>query len=309
MNPGAQPSPATRPLGLALLRAWPLPPPGDGGKEERGRVLVVGGRRDLAGAVRLAGEAALRAGGGKLQIAVASSAAPALAVAVPEARVLALPETAGGDLAGTGRSLPGVASHADALVIGPGIEAGATTRVLCARLLARTSCTAVLDAGAIDVGVLRTWRRGRERPPVILTPHHGEMAALLGCDAGDVEADPAAIATAFAREWGLVVVLKAATTWIADATGELWVNRGGPAGLGTSGSGDVLAGIIGGLCARGAVPAQAACWGVWLHARAGARLQRRCGELGFLAREIPAEVPAIMHAVGAPRRGRRDPPA
>jgi ADP-dependent NAD(P)H-hydrate dehydratase len=295
-------SPSTaRPLGQALLRRWPLPAPGDGGKEARGRVLVVGGRRDLAGAVRLAGEAALRAGGGKLQLAVAGGAAAAMAVAVPEARVLALPEAPGGDLAGTGRTLPRVAADSDALVLGPGVEAGAATRAMATRLLSRAGGTAVLDAGAIDAGVLRAWRRERKRPPLILTPHHGEMAALLACDAGDIAADPAAIAATFARDWGLVLVLKAATTWIADASGALWVNRGGPPGLGTSGSGDVLAGLVGGLCARGADPAQAACWGVWLHARAGARLQRRCGALGFLAREIAGEVPALMHAAGARR--------
>ena len=278
-----------------LLRQWPLPQPsGGGGKEARGRVLVVGGERELVGAVRLAGEAALRAGAGKLQLAVAGSAAPALAIAVPEARVLALPEAGSGRLTGNGARLPELASRTDALVLGPGLETGVAPRRLAARLLPRLEAPVVLDAGAIDLALLRAWRRLDHRPPALLTPHHGEMAALLGCDADDVAADAERLALAFAREWGLVVVLKGATTWIATPDGRRFVHRGGSAGLGTSGSGDVLAGLLGGLCARGAAPEQAACWAVRAHARAGGVLARRVGPLGFLAREIAAEVPALL---------------
>ncbi|MGY1519646.1 NAD(P)H-hydrate dehydratase [Luteimonas sp. A482] len=287
-------APRPKPLTAALLRSWPLPSRRDGGgKEERGRVLVVGGQRDLAGAVRLAGEAALRAGAGKLQLAVAGSAAPALAIAVPEARVLGLPEAADGSIASGGRHLPAAVTHTDALVLGPGVESGTAMRALAARLLSRLPGTAVLDAGAIDLQLLRGWHRLRERPPAIITPHHGEMASLLGCDAADVAAHAAALAAAFSRDWDLVVVLKSADTWIADPSGGLWLHRNGPPGLGTSGSGDVLAGLIGGLCARGATPAQAACWGVWLHARAAARLEGG-GAMGLLAREIAVGVPALL---------------
>lgn len=282
------------PLTAASLRRWPLPShAAGGGKEQRGRVLVVGGQRDLAGAARLAGEAALRAGAGKLQLAVASGAVAALAVAVPEARVLGLPEARDGRIAGTGRHLPGLAARAGALVLGPGMEGGAVLRALAARLLPRVAAPVVLDAGAIDLALLRAWHRLEVRPPVILTPHHGEMASLLACDAAQVARHAGLVAAAFARDWGLVVVLKDADTWIADPEGELWRHRNGPPGLGTSGSGDVLAGLIGGLCARGAMPAQAACWGVWLHARAAARLPGGGGP-GLLAREIAAGVPALL---------------
>lgn len=280
-------------LDAARLRAWPLPGAAQGGdKEQRGRVLVVGGRRDLVGAVRLAGEAALRAGAGKLQLAVASGAAAALAVAVPEARVLALPESRGGEVGGGG-GLPALAARTDALVLGPGLVAGPPLRALAARLLPRLQGIAVLDAGAIDLALLRRWARLPERPAAVITPHHGEMAALLGCGSDAVAAHARSIAADCARAWRVVVVLKHAETWIADPAGGLWRRRGSPPGLGTGGSGDVLAGLIGGLCARGATPAQAACWGVWLHARAAARLPAG-GAAGFLAREIAAGVPALM---------------
>lgn len=289
---------AAQVIGAALLRGWPLPSlEQGGGKEQRGRVLVVGGRRELVGAARLAGEAALRAGAGKLQLAVAAGAAPALAVAVPEARVLGLPETRAGGIAGTGRSLSSLAGRADALVLGPGLERGAETRRLAARMLPRLRGAVVFDAGSIDLVLLRAWRRLRHLPPAILTPHHGEMAALLDCDTRAVAAHAPVVAAACARAWRLVVVLKDAETWIADPAGGLWLHRNGPPGLGTSGSGDVLAGLIGGLCARGASSSQAACWGVWLHARAASRLPAG-GAPGFLARDIATAVPELL--AGAP---------
>lgn len=292
--PASRRAPRARTLTAALLRRWPLPSsPDGGGKEERGRALVVGGQRALAGAVRLAGEAALRAGAGKLQLAVAAGAAPALAIAVPEARVLALPESSDGSIASGGRHLRAAAARADALVLGPGMESSAAMRALALRLLPCPGGPVVLDAGAIDLRLLRAWHRLRDRPAAIVTPHHGEMAALLGCDAADVAAHAARMAAGFARDWNLVVVLKDADTWIADPSGGLWLHRNGPPGLGTSGSGDVLAGLIGGLCARGASPAQAACWGVWLHARAAAQLPGG-GAAGFLAREIATGVPDLL---------------
>ena len=292
--------PRVRKVDERMLRAWPLPRPQDGGgKEARGRVLVVGGQGDLVGAVRLAGEAALRAGAGKLQLAVAAGAAPALSVMVPEARVLGLPATRAGRISGAGSLLPELARRTDALVLGPGLEGGPPLRRIAGRLLCSLQAPVVLDAGALDLAVLRAWHRRPDRPPAILTPHHGEMAALLGCDVAQVADDAHAIAVGFAREWGAVVVLKGATTWIAAPDGGAWVHRGGSAGLGTSGSGDVLAGVIGGLCARGAAPAQAACWAVRAHARAGSALARRVGDLGFLAREIAETVPRFLATVGS----------
>jgi NAD(P)H-hydrate repair Nnr-like enzyme with NAD(P)H-hydrate dehydratase domain len=93
--------------------------------------------------------------------------------------------------------------------------------------------------------------------------------------------------------------MKGSTTFIAAPEGEVWRHDGGNAGLGTSGSGDTLAGIIVGLAARGAPLEQAGAWGVALHARAGVRLAERFGPLGYLAREIAAEIPALMHALGS----------
>jgi NAD(P)H-hydrate repair Nnr-like enzyme with NAD(P)H-hydrate dehydratase domain len=119
------------------------------------------------------------------------------------------------------------------------------------------------------------------------------MATMLGCSRDEVEAEPDRIAQNAARMFRAIVVLKGAVTHLAEPGGALYRNERGDAGLATSGSGDVLAGIIGGLLARGTPPLHAAAWGVYLHARAGDVLSRRTG-LGFLARELAAEVPPLM---------------
>ena len=129
---------------------------------------------------------------------------------------------------------------------------------------------------------------------VVITPHAGEMASLLDRSREAVEADPLAVAREVAGRLRVVVALKGPSTHIATPDGRAWVNESGCIGLGTSGSGDTLAGLVAGLLARGAEPAQALLWGVHVHAEAGARLAKRIGEVGFLARELPGEMPAIL---------------
>jgi ADP-dependent NAD(P)H-hydrate dehydratase len=132
---------------------------------------------------------------------------------------------------------------------------------------------------------------------VVITPHAGEMARLWGIPREEVERRAATLAVEAAQALDVVVVLKGPTTYIAAPDGRCLCNTAGNLGLGTSGSGDVLAGIIAGLCARGAEPFQAAAWGVFGHARAGERLARRVAPLGFLARELLEEVPSVLHSL------------
>jgi len=280
-----------------LLRAWALPQPGAGDdKDERGRVLVIAGSREMPGAAVLAGLAALRAGAGKLLVATGAAAAGTVALAVPEARVVALPETVDAGLAPDGAALlEDSVRRVDAVLIGPGLVDEAPTCRFVAALLARcTGVPVVLDALAMGVvaGV------GRFAQPVALTPHAGEMAHLSGAAKEAIESDAAAVALDAARRWNAVVTLKGAATHVAAAAGKLWLHEGGNAGLATSGSGDTLAGIVVGLAARGATLEQACVWGVALHAAAGNALAARLGPLGYLARELPAEIPRLMHALG-----------
>jgi hydroxyethylthiazole kinase-like uncharacterized protein yjeF len=299
MPPDTAAPPRSTEIDEAALRRWPLPLPGDGGKEARGLVVIVGGTREVPGAVVLAATAALRAGAGKVTIATPASVAQAVALAVPESRVIALEENAAGGIAGNAAgALREVADKAASVLIGPGLLNDEATCQMTAMLLTLFSETAiVLDAGAMGVCGTARGLAMRLPRPVLLTPHAGEMASLTGAGKEAVEADPRAAAVEAARTWNAVVALKGAVTHIAAPDGRVWRHEGGNAGLGTAGSGDVLSGIISGLMARGAPLEQACAWGVALHALAGVRLAGRCGTLGYLAREIPGEVPAIMDAL------------
>lgn len=281
-----------------LLRARGMPQPDAGAdKEGRGTVLVVAGSAEVPGAALLAAIAALRVGAGRLTIATAASVAVPLGLEVPEARVIGLPETSlgGFEPAGVDRLLP-LAGRIDALVIGPGMADEEATVAITRALLAGFDVPAVLDALAMSA-VRGNWS---PRGPVVLTPHAGEMAHLTGLSKEAVLAEPSAQACAAAEAWGAGVVLKGATTCIAWPGEACWHHDGGDVGLATSGSGDTLAGLVGGLMARGLAPIDAALWGVRLHALAGERLAARQGRLGYLARELGAEVPAAMHALCAP---------
>ncbi len=279
-----------------LLRAWALPQPEPGGdKNSRGRVLIVGGWREVPGAALLAALGAMRAGAGKLQVATGESVAVPLGLAMPEARVIGLEEGPDGLSGALGARLPELASGADAVLVGPGLLNGKSTGALACAVLALAGETrAVIDAGALcELPALKAALRARPGPAV-LTPHAGELASLLGREKTDVEADPVAAARSAAAEIGAVVVLKGAVTQVAAPDGRLWVNRRGHDGLGVSGSGDVLGGVLAGLLARGAAPEQAACWAVHLHAVAGERLAASVGAAGYLARELTGEIPAVL---------------
>lgn len=281
------------PVTPTLLRDWPLPG-GGSGKNDRGAVLVVGGARRTPGAALLAGIGALRAGAGRLTLAVAESTAVHLAVAFPESGVVGLPETGHGSVKGSGASLlADEFAAADAVLIGPGLDDKDEVVALLRALLlpgrprAKHGPAVVLDAYALGglpelADELRSWA-GR----LILTPNMVEGGILLGRDIKDPRQDVPKIADTY----NAVVSCHG---FIAEPGGGAWEITTGHSGLGTSGSGDVLAGAIAGLRGRGTTDTQAACWGSHLHAAAGDRLASRLGGLGYLARELCDELPALM---------------
>jgi ADP-dependent NAD(P)H-hydrate dehydratase len=285
--------PSPQRIDARALRAWPLPAlSNDADKEARGRIVVVAGSREIPGAALLAATAAMRMGAGKLVVATGESVALHMAFALPEARVIGLPETAHG-----GFALPGLAllesslRGAHAAVIGPGLMDEDATAAFVAQALPLLAGTpVVLDALAMDAIV--TLKRFDE--PVLLTPHAGEMAHLSGASKDAVQDDPEGAALEAARRWNAIVAVKGPATLIAAPDGSLWRHEGGNCGLATSGSGDTLAGAIGGLAARGATLAQACAWGVALHAQAGDTLGTELGPVGYLARELPAAMLSVL---------------
>lgn len=279
------------------LRQRGMPHPGDDAdKELRGHVLVIAGSREMPGAAWLTATAALRAGAGKLTVATSASVATAVGMSLPEARVLALPETPDGGLSIDGVArLAALTGRIGAWVMGPGLLDEKATVAFATALLPRLDCPAVLDAYAMGAVTTST---GARRPfDVVVTPHAGEMAHLSNAPKDVVAGDCARIAGDAARRWQAGVVLKGATTHLVWPDATPWLHDGGNVGLATSGSGDTLAGLLAGLLARGLPSLDAALWAVRLHALAGERLAARHGELGYLARELGAEVPAAMHAL------------
>jgi len=283
----------------ALLHGWSLPQPDEqGDKNERGSVLVVGGAISLPGAIVLAGIAALRAGAGRLKLATCRSIAPHVGLTVLEALVLGLPETpAGGIAAEAADEIATTANQTNATLIGSGmVDADAVLELMKRVLPQLQQPVVVLDAAALKSAMPnRDALRAREGK-VILTPHPGEMATMLALDKDDVMRDPLKIARQAATALQAVIVLKGSETYIAAPDNTAYCYQGGSVGLATSGSGDTLAGIIAGLAARGASPAQAAAWGVYLHGSAGNRLTERIGRVGFLARECLDEIPRLLAA-------------
>lgn len=286
------------PLTAELLREWPLPALGpDADKDARGKVLLVAGGAGCPGAALLAGEAVLRSGAGKVQVATSARAALPLAIALPEGRVIALAETDTGEIAGRATEpLIRLASRADCIAIGPGMLEEAAAEALTRRLLTDAPDAAVLlDAAALPS--LPALAEGFADRRAAMTPHAGEMAKLMGLERAEVEREPERTARSAADRFGVAVALKGATTFIVEPGGRCWVYRDSPDGLGTAGSGDVLAGLSAGLLARGAEPVQALLFGVWAHAQAGRAVERRIGPLGYLARELLPTLPAALASV------------
>jgi len=279
----------------ALYAEWPLPEPGSS-KKARGTALLVGGSANVPGAMLLAGEAALRAGGGKLQVATTESVAAQMAVAIPEALVARTPQAESGDISpdAAGQILD-LAETAAAVLLGPGITSPEAATALLGEIVPRLKGqSVVVDAlGSAYVTEEVTGLHHLDRTAV-LTVNPSEIGFTLGIDEDEVDRDPLAATVELARRARAVVLCGGSDKYIADPEGRSWKVTAGCPGLGVSGSGDVQAGIVTGLLARGAEPAQAAVWGAWLHGSSGEALAESVGAVGFLAREIPAVVPGLL---------------
>lgn len=279
----------------ALLREWPLPVPG-GDKNAKGRVLIVGGGVQTPGAILLAAEAALRVGAGKVQMATVRSTAPLLSTAVPEAFVEGLPEQEDGDISPeAANKVLELAESADAVLLGPGIMRPDAATALLARIVPELDTAVVIDALGMAYLTGRLSGVRHLEGKVLLTPNADELATTLGSEL-DQSDDTALrrLSQQLARESRAVVLGGAATSYIVMPDGAAWRNESGAPGMATSGAGDVKAGAIVGLIARGARPEQAAAWGAFVHGRAGERLSASVGRVGFLARELVRELPSCL---------------
>ena len=278
-------------LDQAALDAHPLPPISNDDKESKGRILVIAGSRQVPGAALLTATAAMRSGAGKLRIATVETIAAAVGLAMPEAMVVGLSEGADGGFAdSTAKGLFGDGAEVDAIVAGPGVRPNRACETIASELI---GCDAALALDVAFLKALKPPRRERRITPVLL-PDADELASLLDCDTQEIERDPVGCGKRAAMTYRSIVLVKGPPSHIICPEGQVWKHEARVPGLGVSGSGDVLAGIVGGLLARGAEPLSALLWAVWLHGKAGEALAKKLGPIGFLARQIAGEIPALL---------------
>jgi NAD(P)H-hydrate epimerase len=268
-----------------------------GHKGTFGRVLVVAGSVGMSGAAILCARGALRAGAGLVTVASPAAVQPVVATALPEAITIPLPDREGRVARGAVEVLAPALDQANALAIGPGLGRHEAAAELVAALLERTKVPLVLDADALfALTSHQDWLKdaaGR----AVLTPHPGEMARLVGRSADAVDRDRIAVARDFAKEHNVVLLLKGRPTAIGRPDGEVYLNDTGSTGLAKGASGDVLTGIIAGLLAGGAAPADAAVLGAYLHGYAADLLARSASERSLLPSDVVDALPSALFEV------------
>ncbi len=305
---GVEPDPAlpalevATPAGMAALVPRRAP---DAHKGDAGRALVVGGSAGLSGAVALASMAALRAGAGLVTAALPAPLEPLVKPGMPEVMTLALPAGPGDSL--TLAALVPVlarAAQAQAIAVGPGLGRAHEAAEVARRLVAESPAPVVLDADGLNAFAGRAdalfGGAGARRSALVVTPHVGEMARLVGLDARAVERGRLEGTRAAARAWNAVVVLKGAPTVTAAPDGRATVNATGNPGMATAGMGDVLTGTITALLAEGLAPYDAARLAVYLHGLAADLAHGDVGPIGLVAGDVTARLPRAIQGVLGP---------
>jgi ADP-dependent NAD(P)H-hydrate dehydratase / NAD(P)H-hydrate epimerase len=262
-----------------------------------GRLLIVAGSMEYAGAALLTGLGAIRAGVGLACLATPEAVGTRLMGLVPELISMLLAEEATGLTSPGGwRRLAGEAPSYDALVVGPGLGRQPATLRRARSFINELRHPAVIDAdGLVALAEVQRWWQSI-RAPLVLTPHPGEFARLTRMveATADDDAQRAEAAREAAALWSQVVVLKGAHTVIAAPSGDILLSDIATPALATAGSGDVLTGAIGAFLAAGLEPFVAAGCGVAVHGAAGMLAEERIGQAGVVARDIANLLPTAI---------------
>ncbi len=258
----------------------------DAHKGTFGHVLVVAGSRGKTGAAHLSAEGALRSGAGLVTVATPQSCQPIVASLGPEYMTEGLAETPGGGLAASALEAV-LALRGTVIAAGPGLGTTEDVAALVTGLVERADVPLVLDADAINAFAADPGRlAAREGQTIIVTPHPGEMARLLGMSIGEVQAHRLETARTLATTHGLFVVLKGHRTVIATPDGRAHINPTGNPGMATGGTGDVLTGMIAGWLAQLGDAESACCLAVYLHGAAGDLAADDEGEVSMTAGDL-----------------------
>ncbi|MFH0827352.1 MAG: NAD(P)H-hydrate dehydratase [Candidatus Omnitrophota bacterium] len=269
-------------------------------KGDFGHVFILAGSPRFSGAAFLCGLGALRSGAGLVTLGIPESLNDVFIKIKPrEAMTLALPETKEKTLSLSGyKKIKVFAKTVDGLVLGPGLSRNKSTQSLARQVISEIAKPMVIDADGLNalVGYLRILRatHDTQRTPMILTPHPGEMARLLGIPIKKVQSQRTETARKFARDHKVTLVLKGHNSLVADDQGHFYINKTGNPGMATAGSGDVLAGMIGAFLGQGLRPFDAAKTAVYLHGLAGDLAAKEKTQISLIASDIIDKIPEAI---------------
>ena len=273
--------------------------PDDANKGTLGSLLCICGCYGMAGAAIMAGKAALRCGLGLLKTALPKSIYPIAAGAIFESVFFPLDETPDGKICKSNIDfLLCEAEKSSAVLIGCGLSVCEDTETFVNSFIEICTKPLVLDADALNCVAKNTDILKKAKAPIIITPHPGEMARLVKSTPKVVNENRAEIAADFAKEYGVVTVLKGSGTIIASPEGRVMINRTGNSGMATGGSGDVLAGMTGSLLAQGSKAFDAAAAAVYLHGLAGDLAAEKLGKISMLPTDLIDEIPQAFRKCG-----------
>jgi len=267
----------------------------DSHKGDFGHLMVIAGSLGKAGAAVMAAKGALRTGAGLVTVAAPMGLIPVIQQQVMEAMCIPAGESIDGTLGmGSENELIKASGSMTACAIGPGLTTHYETVQVVRSLVQRMSIPLVIDADGVNALAGFADMLKKAKAPVVMTPHPGEMARLMGVTTDDVQNDRIGMASNVAATFGVTVVLKGAGTVIATPHGEVFINTTGNPGMATGGTGDVLTGMIGSLLAQGYGPTQASCLAVYLHGLAGDLAAEEKGETGMIAGDVIGKIPEAI---------------
>jgi hydroxyethylthiazole kinase-like uncharacterized protein yjeF len=283
-------------LNLSLLD--PRPP--DAHKGDYGHLCVLAGSPGKTGAAAMICQGALRIGAGLVTLGIPASLNPILEAKLTEAMTEPLPDVPAGYLSSDAlKHIRQLLKGKTACALGPGISTQPQVQELLLELITRVPVPLVIDADGITAVALRPEILKECKNTIVLTPHPGEMARLIGTTTKKVQEDRIGVAKAFATTYNCIVVLKGNRTVIATPDERIYINPTGNPGMASGGVGDVLTGIIGGLMAQGLSPVDAVLWGVYLHGMAGDLAVQTIGEISLIAGDIIDYIPRAIAEVKA----------
>lgn len=270
----------------------------DAHKGDFGKLTIIAGSRRMPGAAGMAAKAAVRCGAGLTTLAAPKTVVESLSSCIMEATYLPLKETVKGEIAGSNiKDIVELCKNSTAVVIGNGMGCNEDLTELLKTLLEELTCPLVIDADGINCLVGHIELIKDTRAKLVITPHSGEMARLLGITVKDASANRLTHALELSKSYGITVVAKGAPSFVVGSNGFATLNTTGNPGLAKGGSGDVLAGMIGGFCAQGMGTAEAASAAVYFHGMAGDRAAEKYSQMGMLATDLINELPLVFREI------------